>query len=180
MDGRRWRSTAPEWAGHELVAALGATTVTVAGQRGNVICEHARAYGDAPTDACDPASQLPPLANGLGAWHEGRARAALPEDLRARMDSLERVDPGAAVRCLGDGCASSGWEATVGAARGSLAATGAIDPAAASLAAARSRTGEVTYDEPVDLGEYDRLTGAVANGRDWQVVARRRAQGQRP
>ena len=40
-----------------------------------------------------------------------------------------------------------------------LAATGRIDEAGVSLAAARAATGEVAYAEPVDLAEYDRVLG---------------------
>ena len=34
-----------------------------------------------------------------------------------------------------------------------------IDPSAVALAVSRAETGEVSYDEAVDLAEYDRLSG---------------------
>lgn len=56
---------------------------------GAVVAEHARAYGSAPL-GLDPASQLPLLADRLGAWRESRVRAALPDDLRDHIDALDR------------------------------------------------------------------------------------------
>lgn len=41
---------------------------------------------------------------------------------------------------------------------------GRIDPSAVALAVSRAETGEVSYDEAVDLAEYDRLAGVVADG----------------
>lgn len=166
VGGRHWYSVGPEWAGRELVVGLWATRVTIMDASGAVVCEHPRAYGDAPTDTCDPASQLPLLCNRLGAWRESRVRAALPEDLRAHIDGLDRRGLGEAARCLRDQCALSGWDATVRAASSSLAATGRLDPSAVALAVARAETGEVTYDETVDLAEYDRVMGVAADGQD--------------
>lgn len=165
-DGRHWYSTAPEYAGREMVVGLWATRVTVADAAGTVVAEHERAYGKAPTDTTDPASQLPLLANRLGAWHESKVRAALPGELRDHIDSLDRRGLGEAVRCLRDQCEASGWDATVRAASSSLESTGRVDPSAVALAVARAETGEVSYDEPVDLSEYDRLMGVGADGQD--------------
>lgn len=153
-----------ECAGREMVVGLWATRVAVMDGDGAVVAEHARAYGDAPTDTTDPASQLPLLANRLGAWRESRVRAALPDDLREHIDALDRRGLGEAVRCMRDQCALSGWDATVRAASVSLRASGRIDPSAVALAVSRAETGEVSYDEAVDLAEYDRLAGVVADG----------------
>lgn len=166
VDGRHWYSSGPEWAGRELVVGLWATRVTIADASGTVVAEHPRAYGSAPTDTSDPASQLPLLCNRLGSWHESRVRSALPGELRAYMDSLDRRGLGEAARCLRDQCAASGWDRTVSAASSSLAATGRIDPSAVALAVARAETGEVSYDEPVDLSEYDGLMGVGTHGQD--------------
>ena len=47
---------------------------------------------------------------------------------------------------------------------GPLGASGGMDPSAVAPAASRAETGEVPYDEAVDLAEYDRLAGVVADG----------------
>jgi hypothetical protein len=164
VDGRHWYSTSPECAGREMVVGLWATRVAVMDGDGAVVAEHARAYGDAPTDTTDPASQLPLLANRLGAWRESRAGAALPDDLRDHIDALDRRGLGEAAGCMRDQCALSGWDATVRAAAVSLRASGRTGPSAVALAVSRAETGEVSYDEAVDLAEYDRLTGVVADG----------------
>ena len=80
------------------------------------------------------------------------------------IDALDLRGLGEAVRCMRDQCALSGWDATVRAASVSLRASGRIDPSAVALAVSRAETGEVSYDEVVDLAEYDRLTGVVADG----------------
>lgn len=163
LDGRHWYSTDPALAGRELVVGLRATTVTVHSASGEPVCEHPRAYGPAPTDTCDPASQLAVLAVKAGGWVNSRVRLAVPDDLREHMDSLSKPDLRAELRVMRDQSAVSGWDATVGAMRACLAATGRIDEAGVALAAARAATGEVVYDEAVDLAEYDRALG-VAEG----------------
>ena len=61
----------------ELIAALGATKVTVHTASGEFVCEHPRAYGKAPTDTSDPASQLAVLAGLFRERGEHRALTRL-------------------------------------------------------------------------------------------------------
>ena len=161
VDGRHWYSTDPSLAGLELPVALGAATVEVHAPDGALVCTHRRAYGKAPTDTSDPGSQLALLANRPGAWDDSRVRAALPDDLRGYMDSLERPRRSESIRLLRDQCAESGWDATVGAASEALAATGRVDEASVAAVLARSRSGAVVYDDPVDLTVYDAAMGAL-------------------
>lgn len=178
VDGRHRYPTSPECAGRETVVGLWATRVAVPGGDGAVVAEHGRACGDVPADTTDPASQPPP-ANGLGAWREGRARAALPDDLRDHIDALDRRGLGGAVRRMRDRCAPSGWDATVRAASAPLGASGGMGPSAVAPAASRAETGEASCDEAADLAEYDRLAGVVADGWAGEAVARRGARGER-
>ncbi len=159
LDGRHSYSTDPSLAGCELIAALGATKVTVYTASGEFVCEHERAYGAGPTDTCDPASQLAVLAVKAGGWVNSRVRFAVPDDLREHMDSLPKPDLRAELRMMRDQCALTGWDATVAAMEAALAATGRIDAASVSVAAARIAGGSIVYDEPVDLSEYDRMAG---------------------
>ena len=69
---------------------LGATTLRVFDGAGTFVCEHARAYGDAPTDTTDPGSQLHLLCLKPAGWRSSRVRAALSEDVRSWMDGLGR------------------------------------------------------------------------------------------
>lgn len=80
----------PEYAGQEMIVGLHAAKVAIADRDGTVVAEHDRAYGDAPTDTTDPASQLPLLCNKLRGWHESKVRANLPDGLRSYMDGLGR------------------------------------------------------------------------------------------
>lgn len=161
-DGRHWRSTAPELAGSELVLGLWATRAAVSDASGRQVAEHGRAYGDAPADTCDPASQLPLLATRPGSWSEGRVRGALPDAPGEHVDRLEAPERSSAIRCLGDGCAGHGRQAAAGAREASLARCGRVDPAAVELAIRRGETGGVACDEAVDLAGYDRLMAGGA------------------
>ena len=159
LDGRHSYSTDPSLAGSELIAALGATKVAVYTASGEFACEHERAYGAGPTDTCDPASQLAVLAAKAGGWVNSRVRFAVPDGLREHMDSLEKPDLRAELRMMRDQCALTGWDATVAAMAAALEATGRIDAASVSVAAARIAGGSIVCDEPVDLSEYDRMAG---------------------
>ena len=164
VDGPHLYSSDPSLAGRELVCGIGATTVTVATRDGAVVAEHPRAYGDAPTDTTDPASQLALLCARPGAWPNSKVRSAIPDGLRAHMDSLAKADLKAELRLMRDQSAESGWAATVQAMAGALAATGRVDRASVAVGAARIAGGAVAYDEEVDLSSYDSAL-ASARGR---------------
>lgn len=157
IDGRHWYSTDPAFAGREMIVALGATGVSVYDASGTLVCEHARAYGKAPTDTADPGSQLALLANRIGAWENSAVRTALPDSLRGHMDSLGKDELRVEVRLLRDQYAQSGWSATVQAAELAYASVGRLDEASVSVGAARIAGGGIDYDDPVDLGEYDAM-----------------------
>lgn len=156
LDGMHLYSSEPSLAGRNLVCGLGATNVTIATEGGTVVATHARAYGQAPTDTTDPASQLALLCTKAGAWQNSTVRSALPEELRDHMDSLDKQDLRAELRIMRDQAAESGWDTTVEAMQASFLSTGRIDRASIAVSAARIKSGSIVYDEPVDLGIYDR------------------------
>lgn len=160
--GRHLYSSDPSLAGKTLTVGLRATTVEVWSPGAELVCTHARAYGGAPTDSCDPASQLGLLAWNVGAWENSRVRDALPDCLRDHMDSLERDELKRELRIMRDQAATSGWQATVQALGCVLESRGRIDEASVAVTAARALGGTVSYDEPVDLGEYDAFMGAAS------------------
>ena len=164
VDGPHLYSSDPSLAGRELVCGIGATTVTLATRDGAVVAEHPRAYGSAPTDTTDPASQLALLCARPGAWSNSKVRSALPDGLRGHMDSLAKADLKAELRLMRDQAAESGWAATVQAMAAALAATGRVDRASVAVGAARIAGGAVSYDEAVDLSAYDSAL-ASARGR---------------
>lgn len=161
LDGNHWYSTDPSFARQVLTAAMGATTVVVFDSAGTFICEHPRAYGKAPTDTTDPASQLGALACRIGGWENSKVRAALPDGIRAHMDSLGKDELRAEVRVMRDQASTSGWAATVQAVSMAYAATGRIDEASVAVAAARATSGSIDYDEPTDLSVYDKIMGVA-------------------
>ena len=159
LDGRHFYSSDPSLAGRELVVGLGATKVSVYDEDGSFVCEHIRAYGSAPTDTVDPASQLALLCIKAGGWTESKVRSAIPDGLRDHMDALEKPALRESLRVMRDASAEYGWAATVEAMCTALDATGRIDKPSVEVAAARSLSGSVAYDERVDLAIYDRALG---------------------
>ena len=155
--GHHYYSSDPSLAGKTLIAALRAFSVSIHTDDGALVCEHRRAYGDAPTDTTDPASQLPLLCVKPGGWKNSKARSAMRDDLRGYLDSLESGELKASLRLLRDECAKSGWEATLGAAELAYSSTGRIDGASLSVSAARIAGGAscINYDDPIDLSVYD-------------------------
>lgn len=152
-------SVAPELAMTEVVCALRAREVSIADESGAVIVTHPRAYGSAPTSTTDPASQLALLARKPGAWGNSQVRAALPENLRAYMDGLDRDARAERIRLMRNVSADRGWSAMVSAAESALAHTGRVDEAGITVAALRGESAPVDYDEPVDLSVYDEVFG---------------------
>jgi len=161
IDGQHWYSTDPAFAGQEMIVALGAFKVTIYTNEAEFVCEHDRAYGSAPSSTADPASQLALLAHRPGAWANSQVRASLPDQLRDHFDSLDKPGLAAGLRLMRDQSAASGWDATVGAMEAVLSACGRIDGPSVALSAARTASGTVAYDEPVDLAAYDAIMGGA-------------------
>ena len=88
LGGKHRYSTDPSLALSEVTVGLRAWTVEVYDRGGAKVCVHARAYGDAPTDTCDPARQLALLCRKPGAWQNSEVRASLPDRLRAYADDI--------------------------------------------------------------------------------------------
>ena len=100
VDGPHRYSTDPSLAGRRLIVGLGATAVAVYTESGELVCEHERRYGSAPTDTTNPASQLPLLTMKLCAWRNSGVRDAIPDDLRDYMDGLGRNDLGSGLKVM--------------------------------------------------------------------------------
>lgn len=162
VDGPHRYSTDPSLAGRQLIVGLGATAVAVYTESGELVCEHERQYGSAPTDTTNPASQLPLLTMKLGAWRNSQVRDAIPDDLRNYMDGLGRGDLGSSLKVMRDQVGQRGWDAAVGAMETALLLTGRIDEASVAIAAARAEGGSISYDEPVDLSVYDAMLERMA------------------
>lgn len=162
VDGPHRYSTDPSLAGRRVIVGLGATAVTVYTESGELVCEHERQYGSAPTDTANPASQLPLLTMKLGAWRNSGVREAIPDDLRDYMDGLGKKDLGGSLRIMRDQVDRRGWDAAVGAMEAALRLAGRLDEASVAIAAARAEGGSISYDEPVDLGVYDAMLEGVS------------------
>lgn len=159
VDGRHFYSTDPSLAGRDLIVGLGAVTVDVYTADGERVCSHERAYGSAPSDSSNPASQIPLLYQKVGGWRNSTVRAALPVELASYMDALGKSELRPVLRVMSDQVDLSGWDGAVAAMGAALRATGRIDAASVAMAAASGGSVAVAYDDPVDLRVYDTAIG---------------------
>ena len=156
LEGVHTYSSAPEYADRDIIVGIGADTVRLFATDGTPIVAHRRAYGSAPTDSEEPASQLALLCTRPNAWQNSQVRADIEGSLREHLDGLDGAGLKAALRCLRNQSAQSGYASALEAMHEAYMGTGRIDEASMAVAAARIASGSVLYDEPVDLGAYDR------------------------
>ncbi|MEE1208960.1 MAG: IS21 family transposase [Parafannyhessea umbonata] len=157
----------PALARSEVVLGLGAFDVTILdAATGEVVATYEREWGDAPTSSADPTLQLRLLCMRPGGWRDSVVRGSLPGDLVAFLDSADAPDLAADLRVLRDVSEERGFAAAVEGMSRSLSATGGVDPATVSLAAAVAASGDerVEYDEDVDLSAYDGALRLVEGG----------------
>ena len=157
LEGRYRYPLGPEHACERVLVELGAFEVAFFDARGTAIASFERAYGDAPTEATDPISQLALLCRKPGGWRNSQVRAAVPDGLRAHMDALSREGLKAALLAMRDASAQAGWAATVDA-MAALAASGSgLSAADVMLGAMFVANGQnaIDYESAADLGGYD-------------------------
>ena len=157
LEGRHRYPLGPEHACERALVELGAFDVAFFDERGGKIASFERAYGDAPTEATDPLSQLALLCRKPGAWRNSQVRAAIPDDLRRHMDALSKAGRKDALRAMRDASAQAGWAATVEAMTALAASGGALAPADVMLGAMFVANGQhaVDYESAADLSGYD-------------------------
>jgi hypothetical protein len=96
LDGRHWYATSPDLAGRELVAGIGAHTVTVYEAAGAIQCVHRRSYGSERSDSSNHRTSLEALLRKPGAWKNSPVRAAMrkgPRLSRRRRQGRAHEDP---------------------------------------------------------------------------------------
>lgn len=92
LDGRHWYATSPELAGKNLVAGIGAHTVTVYNVNGTIECVHRRVYGEARSDTSNYKTSLEALLRKPGAWKNSDVRHAMPPSGRDYLDALDKSE----------------------------------------------------------------------------------------
>jgi len=90
LDGKHWYATSPELAGKNLVAGIGAHTVTVYNLNGAIECVHRRVYGPLRTDTSNYKTSLEALLRKPGAWKNSDVRHAMPPSGREFLDAADR------------------------------------------------------------------------------------------
>lgn len=156
VDGRHRYPLGPERGQRRVIVELGAFEASFYEPDGSPIATFERAYGDAPTRASDPMSQLALLCRKPGGWRNSAVRASIPESLSRAMDAMGKAERGAMLRMMRDVSSSSGFDATV---RAMAALSGGGVPSAADVALSAAciadGRGSIAYDDAPDLGMYD-------------------------
>lgn len=164
MEDRHRYPLGPEHACERVGMELGAFSVAFCTAEGEPIAEFDRAYGDAPTRASDPLSQLALLCRKPGAWRNSEVRAAMPPGLAASIDAMGKSDRQASLRVLRDVSAGCGYEATVRAMDALAGRPGDVNEADVALAASCVANGQgaIAYDDEPSLSAYDAVFGRGA------------------
>ena len=131
IDGRHRYPLGPERGQRRGFVELGAVEAAFYEPDGAPIATFERAYGEAPTRASDPVSQLALLCRKPGGWRNSAVRASIPESLSRAMVAMGKADRGAMRSMMRDVSSSSGFAATV---RAMAALSGGGVPSAAAVA----------------------------------------------
>lgn len=164
LEGRHRYPLGPEHARERVGMELGAFSVAFFTAGGEPIARFDRAYGDAPTRASDPLSQLALLCRKPGAWRNSEVRAAMPPGLAASLDAMGKPDRQASLRMLRNVSADCGYEAAVEAMDALAGKPGGMSEADVALSASRIANGQgaIAYDDEPSLSPYDAVFGRGA------------------
>lgn len=163
VDGGHRCHVSDAMAGRPVTVAHGAHGIAFANSAGEVLAEHDRRFGTA-AGSPDPASQLGLLARRPGAWRNSPARAALPANVAAHMDSMESAALSDLVKCMKKWRASWSYDEVASALSEVLARTGATRAADVEMMLARIGGFGLgsAPDVGPDLSAHDGLLGCGA------------------
>lgn len=164
LEGRHRYPLGPEHACERVGMELGAFSISFFAAEGEPIARFDRAYGDAPTRASDPLSQLALLCRKPGAWRNSEVRATMPPGLATSLDAMDGPDRQASLRMLRDVSADCGYEATVMAMEALAGGPGSMSEADVALSASCIANGQgaIAYDDEPSLSPYDAVFGRGA------------------
>ena len=164
LEGKHRYPLGPEHALERVGMELGAFTVAFFTAEGEPIARFDRAYGDAPTRACDPLSQLALLCRKPGAWRNSEVRATMPPGLAASLDAMDRPDRQASLKMLRNVSADCGYEAAIKAMDALAGKSGGMSEADVMLSASCIANGQgaIAYDDEPSLSPYDAVFGRGA------------------
>jgi hypothetical protein len=92
LEGRHWYATAPELAGGDFIAGIGAHVVTVYDPQGSILCVHRRVYGAERSDSSNYRTGLEALLHKPGAWKNSQVRAAMDGPGRDFLDRAAKAE----------------------------------------------------------------------------------------
>jgi transposase len=109
-DSNHWYSTRPENAYANIIAGIGAHTITAYTEAGEVISCQARIYGSSRTDSTDYATTIDMLVKKSGAWKNCELRNKLDGESRSLIDEMTKPKRGELLRSLGKNAEQYGFD----------------------------------------------------------------------
>ena len=156
LDGAHRYAVSPSHGLEDIIVGYGAFDVSFHGADGALIAVRSRAYGDRPTDAKDPASQLALLCRKPGGWVNSQVRASLPESLRTHIDALDRHALRSTLEAIGAASRDYGYDIALKAAEIAAKHSGTIEKGTVALLSARiADGGGIVYEKPANMAAYD-------------------------
>ena len=165
LDGRHWYATAPELAGKEFVAGIGAHMVTVYDGAGIIQCVHRRVYGAERSDSSNYRSSLEALLRKPGAWKNSQVRTAMDQPERDFLDQVAKSERMRILATLSRAAENIEFE-TVLTALSQAVSRGTLDDYSLQALAGRAVYEEFGSENGPgpDLGVYDKALMADTEG----------------
>ncbi|OQB51117.1 MAG: Integrase core domain protein [Deltaproteobacteria bacterium ADurb.Bin151] len=101
LDGRHYYSSNPDLAHSDVVVGIGAHTVRVYDQKGGLLSEHRRSFGERRTDQTDYRTTIEKIIHKPAAWKNSQLRENFPEELKTIVDRMTKEDLRDTLRALG-------------------------------------------------------------------------------
>lgn len=164
LEGRHRYPLGSEHACERVGMEPGAFSIAFYTAEGEPIVEFDRAYGNAPTRASDPLSQLVLLCRKPGVWRNSEVRATMPPVLVSAIDAMGKPDGQASFKILRDVSADCGYAATIKAMEALAGKPGSMNGADIMLAASCIANGQgaIAYDDEPSPSPYDAVFGRGA------------------
>jgi len=115
LDVKHTYSTSPKLGKSEVICGIRANSIDVYDRSGTLIVTHDRQYGQRRTESIDPVSSMALLAHRASAWPNSHLRDQMPENIVARLDTLDRGELRKDLSLLAESCDRSGFDATMSA-----------------------------------------------------------------
>jgi len=155
-------STSSAMATQKVMVRFSADEVSIYSLDGALVATHDRLYGERPQESIDPAASLRLLIKRPGGWLNSNVRMSLPESLKHYIDAQDKDMRKECLATLAEATETTDFTTAVQACWNVYQRVGYIKRSDVSIYAERLWDyGEIDYEDPVDLGEYDQVFASM-------------------